>query len=133
LTDFLVNRGRAFIFATAPSPLIAAVTRAAIALCAQSETRRERLQTLVECATRELSRHCGLTTSGSHIVPIIIGEDQAAAEVAARLRAQGYDVRAIRPPTVPVGTARLRIALSLHVDETAIANLSRLLAAELKL
>jgi 8-amino-7-oxononanoate synthase len=132
LNDFLVNRGRAFIFATAPSPLIAAVTRAAIALCAQSNQRRERLQGLVECASRELERRCGLESSGSHIVPIIIGQDQAAAELAARLRAQGYDARAIRPPTVPAGTARLRIALTLHVDETAIENLFQLLASELR-
>ena len=133
LNDFLVNRGRAFIFATAPSPLIAAVTRAAIELCVRSDHRRERLQRLVEFASRELDRRCGLASSGSHIVPIMIGEDQAAADLAARLRTQGYDVRAIRPPTVPAGTARLRIALTLHVDETAIGNLFQLLAAELRL
>jgi 8-amino-7-oxononanoate synthase len=133
LNDFLINRGRAFIFATAPSPLIAAVTRAAIGLCARSDRRRERLQELVECASRELNRRCGLSSSGSHIVPVIIGEDQAASALAAALRAQGYDVRAIRPPTVPVGTARLRIALTLHVDETAIENLFRVLSAELRI
>ena len=132
LNDFLVNRGRPFIFATAPSPLIAAVTRAAITLCAQSDNRRERLQRLVECASREVNRQCGLTSSGSHIVPIIIGEDQAAASLAAKLRARGYDVRAIRPPTVPAGTARLRIALTLHVDETAIGNLFQFLSTELR-
>jgi 8-amino-7-oxononanoate synthase len=65
-------------------------------------------------------------------VPIIIGEDQAAAELAAKLRARGYDVRAIRPPTVPAGTARLRIALTLHVDETAIENLFQFLSTELR-
>jgi 8-amino-7-oxononanoate synthase len=132
LNDFLINRGRAFIFATAPSPLIAAVTRAALGLCANSDHRRERLQALVEYASRELDRRCGLTSSGSHIVPIIIGEDQPASALAATLRAHGYDVRAIRPPTVPAGTARLRIALTLHVDETAIENLFRILASELR-
>jgi 8-amino-7-oxononanoate synthase len=131
LNDFLVNRGRAFIFATAPSPLVASVTRAAVALCAQSDVRRARLQRLVEYASRELERRCGLTASGSHIVPIIIGEDRATAELAATLRMQGYDVRAIRPPTVPVGTARLRVALTLHVDDTAIDNLFQVLAGEL--
>jgi 8-amino-7-oxononanoate synthase len=131
LTDFLVNRGRAFIFATAPSPLLTAVTRAAIALCERSDARRASLQRLVECATRELARHCGLTASGSHILPIVIGEDQAAVDLAAKLRARGYDVRAIRPPTVPVGTARLRIALTLNVNETAIEGLFQTLASEM--
>jgi 8-amino-7-oxononanoate synthase len=132
LNDFLVNRGRPFIFATAPSPLVAAVTRAAIALCVRSDERRERLQRLVRYASQELEHHCGLKGSGSHILPIIIGEDRAAAGLAARLRAQGYDVRAIRPPTVPAGTARLRIALTLHVDEATVGELLQLLAAELR-
>jgi len=131
LIDFLVNRGRPFIFATAPSPLVAAVTQAAIALCQRSDSRRERLQGFVELAAGELMHHCGLPASGSHILPIIIGEDQAAAELAARLRARGLDVRAIRPPTVPVGTARLRIALTLNVDKAAIERLFRALALEM--
>jgi 8-amino-7-oxononanoate synthase len=131
LTDFLVNRGRPFIFATAPSPLIAAVTRAAIGLCEHSDARRERLKALVDLATCELLRHCGLTASGSHILPIIVGDDRAAADLASRLRAQGLDVRAIRPPTVPVGTARLRIALTLNIDEAAITRLFQTLALEM--
>jgi 8-amino-7-oxononanoate synthase len=131
LNDFLVNRGRPFIFGTAPSPLIAAVTRAAIALCEAGDLRRTRLQGLVACASRALAQHCGLASSGSHILPIIIGEDQAAVDLAAKLRACGYDVRAIRPPTVPAGTARLRIALTLNVDESAIESLFRALGQEL--
>jgi 8-amino-7-oxononanoate synthase len=131
LTDFLVNRGRAFIFATAPSPLVAAVTRAAIKLCEHSDSRRQRLRAFVELAARELQRHGGLTASGSHILPIVIGQDRAAAELAARLRTCGYDVRAIRPPTVPDGTARLRIALTLNVDEAAIEGLFQTLAVQM--
>jgi 8-amino-7-oxononanoate synthase len=129
LNDFLVNRGRPFIFSTAPSPLIAAVTRAALALCERSDARREQLQRLVAYATRALARHCGLTASGSHILPIVVGEDRAATDLAAGLRELGFDVRAIRPPTVPVGTARLRIALTLNVDESAIESLFRTLAS----
>ena len=120
LKQFLVNRGRPFIYATAPSPLSAAVTRAALALCERSDARRLKLQALVEYGARASMRHCGRCASGSHIVPVVIGEDGAAVEVAAVLRGQGFDVRAIRPPTVPAGTARLRIALSLNVTEAAI-------------
>ena len=131
LNDFLVNRGRPFIFGTAPSPLIAAVTRAALVLCENSDARRSRLREYVACASRELARHCGLATAGSHILPIIIGEDQAAVDLAATLRAEGYDVRAIRPPTVPAGTARLRVALTLNVDESAIIGLFTALGAHM--
>ena len=131
LKEFLVNRGRAFIFSTAPSPLVAAVTRAAIDLCERSDSRREELRRRVDGATRALSRYCGLTGSGSHVVPIVVGEDGAAVELAAGLRARGFDVRAIRPPTVPVGTARLRVALTLNVTESAVESLFQALGAEI--
>ena len=132
LNDFLVNRGRPFIFGTAPSPLVAAVTRAALVLCEASDARRERLQGLVACASRASAKHCGFESSGSHIVPIVIGEDQVTVDLAAKLRGYGYDVRAIRPPTVPTGTARLRIALTLNVDEPAVEGLFRALGREMK-
>ena len=83
----------------------------------------------MDCATRALSRHCGLGSSGSHIVPIVVGDDGAAVELAAKLRARGFDVRAIRPPTVPAGTARLRVALSLNVSEAAVESLFQTLGA----
>jgi 8-amino-7-oxononanoate synthase len=54
---------------------------------------------------------------GSPIVPVVIGDDARAVEVAARLARRGFDVRAVRPPTVPEGTARLR--LSVHADHSA--------------
>lgn len=129
--DFLVNRGRAFIFSTAPSPLMATVTQAAIGLCERGDDRRERLRGLVGCAHRALGRHCGIVGGGTHIVPVVIGEDGAAVAMAARVRAQGFDVRAIRPPTVPQGTARLRIAVTLNVDEVGIERLFGALGREM--
>jgi len=56
-----------------------------------------------------------LKASGSQIQPIILGEDRRAVAFAQALQARGHDIRAIRPPTVPEGTARLRLALTLHV------------------
>ena len=112
--DFLVNRGRAFIYSTAPSPLMAAVVRAALQLCAGAEQERTQLQALVRHAGEAL-KNLGLPASGSQIQPVILGADMRAVALAAALQARGHDVRAIRPPTVPEGTARLRLALTLHV------------------
>ncbi|GEC16416.1 8-amino-7-oxononanoate synthase [Nitrobacter winogradskyi] len=132
IRDFLVNRARPFIYATAPSPLIAAVTRAALELSRTSSARRERLAHLVRFAGGELRRRCHVEPSGSHIVPVIVGADQAAVNLAASLQRRGFDIRAIRPPTVPEGTARLRIALTLHVDEAIVADLFVALAEDMR-
>jgi 8-amino-7-oxononanoate synthase len=112
--DFMVNRGRAFIYSTAPSPLMAAVVRAALKICAGAEQERTQLQQLVRHAEARM-RKMGLPVSGSQIQPVIVGGDQEAVRLAEALQARGHDVRAIRPPTVPEGTARLRLALTLHV------------------
>ena len=63
----------------------------------------------------EALKNLGLPASGSQIQPVILGADMRAVALAAALQARGHDVRAIRPPTVPEGTARLRLALTLHV------------------
>jgi 8-amino-7-oxononanoate synthase len=67
--------------------------------------------------------------SGSQILPVIIGDNGRAVRIAARMRAEGFDIRAIRPPTVPEGTARLRIAITLNVDESVISRMFVRLAA----
>jgi 8-amino-7-oxononanoate synthase len=130
--DFLVNRSRPFIFATAPSPLTAAITRAALEMSRSNPERRERLARLVQFAGNELRRRCHIEPSGSHIVPVIVGPDRAAVTLASALQLRGYDVRAIRPPTVAEGTARLRIALTLNVDEATVAGLFAALSEDLR-
>jgi 8-amino-7-oxononanoate synthase len=74
------------------------------------------LQQLVRHA-EERMRKLGLPVSGSQIQPVIVGSDRRAMELAEALQARGHDVRAIRPPTVPEGTARLRLALTLHITQ----------------
>jgi 8-amino-7-oxononanoate synthase len=128
--DFLVNRGRAFIYSTAPSPLMAAVVRAALKISAGAEQERAQLQALVRHAG-ELMKNLGLPFSGSQIVPVVLGADTRAVALADALQARGYDIRAIRPPTVPEGTARLRIALTLHVTPQDLDALFADLALEL--
>lgn len=122
MTDFLINRGRGFIFSTAPSPLIAAVVRVALRLVHDEPERRMRLANLIGHAAR-----AGLPATGSQIIPIIIGDDARTMALAADLQAQGFDIRGIRPPTVPPGTSRLRVSLTLNCHEKDVENLAALL------
>lgn len=131
LRDFLVNRCRNFIFATAPSPLVAACVRASLRIVEEAEDRRAALRARVALAGRELQSLCDVTPSGSQVQPVIVGADSRAMSLAARMQARGYDIRAIRPPTVPEGTARLRLSLTLHASEAQIARMIADLAQEL--
>jgi len=80
-------------------------------------------------AARRLLSPLGATLHGSPIVPLIIGGNAETMALAARLQAQGFDIRGIRPPTVPIGTSRLRIVITLNVDEADIAALAEALSA----
>ena len=130
LCDFMVNRARPFIFATAPSPLMAVAAEEALRLLSTEPERRRCLQALVAHAGRELAR-IGVAASGSQIQPVIVGDNGRAMTLAAGLQARGFDVRGVRPPTVPEGTARLRISLTLNVDEAAVTALVDALAEDL--
>lgn len=132
ICDFLVNRARAFIYSTAPSPLMAVAVRHALHLLQAEPQRRERLHHLVAYAHEQFKAHCGRDGSGSQIIPCLVGNDGAAMELAAAMQAHGYDIRGIRPPTVPEGTARLRISLTLHLSEADIGNMFEALGEELK-
>jgi len=127
MKDFLVNRGRGFIFSTAPSPLMARAVRTAIAILADEPARRDALRRRVDYAAARLAP-LGVTRSGSPIMPLLVGDDGETMRRAAALQALGLDVRGIRPPTVPAGTARLRISITCNVDEAAIDRLADALA-----
>jgi 8-amino-7-oxononanoate synthase len=121
--DHLVNRGRGFIFSTAPSPLVAAAVREAFRILADEPERCDRLHALVRHAEAELGK-AGIASTGSQIVPVILGDEGRTMAAAEKLQAAGFDVRGIRPPSVPQDTARLRIALTLNAtpdDVTALA------------
>lgn len=119
----LVNRARPFVFSTAPSPLMAAAVRAAIRLVQHGADRRTALMARLAQAER-LFAPLGIAATGSPIVPVILGDDARAMAVAAALQAQGFDVRGIRPPTVPAGTARLRLSITLHAAPADLADLA---------
>ncbi len=126
VADFLVNRGRGFIFSTAPSPLMAAAVRASLGVIRDQPERHEALWQLVRTAERVLGP-CGASVSGSQILPVIIGEDAATMAMASALQGAGFVVRGIRPPTVPAGTSRLRVAITLNVNEADIEALGEAL------
>jgi 8-amino-7-oxononanoate synthase len=132
MRDFMVNISRPFIFSTAPSPLMAAAVRAALLLCREQPERRERLLALIEFASAAIEARCGVKPSGSQIVPVIVGADTRATALAAAMRGYGYDIRAIRPPTVPEGTARLRIALTLNTSTELVGEMIEALRVELE-
>ncbi|RUW09041.1 8-amino-7-oxononanoate synthase, partial [Mesorhizobium sp. M1A.F.Ca.IN.020.06.1.1] len=74
---------------------------------------------------------CGIKPSGSQILPVFVGDNRRAMALATALQGRGFDVRGIRPPTVPEGTARLRVSLTLNVETADIADMIETLA-ELK-
>lgn len=117
--DHLVNRARGFIFSTAPSPLMAAAVREALRICADEPERREALQALIVHGKRALGP-LGAQALGSQIMPLILGEDARTMAVALKVREKGFDIRGIRPPTVPQGTARLRISLTLNASTSDV-------------
>lgn len=127
VADFLVNRGRGFIFSTAPSPLMAAVVRAALGLMHSAAQLREALWSRIRHAETVFAP-LGATVTGSQILPLIVGDDAPAMALAARVQAAGFDVRAIRPPTVTQGTARLRITITNNASLEQITQLAGLLA-----
>ena len=126
LKDYLVNRCRHLLFTTALPPQIASWWLQTLPRVQADEAARTRLHANARQFRAALAE-AGLMPGGTqYIVPVVIGADAAALRAAESLQAQGYDLRAIRPPTVPPGTARLRI--SIHADHPA--DLLRQVAAE---
>ncbi|HWP65707.1 MAG TPA: 8-amino-7-oxononanoate synthase [Candidatus Limnocylindria bacterium] len=126
LIDLIVNRARSFIFTTALPPPIVAAAGAAIDLVVREPERRRRVLALAERLRRGL-RDLGLDARGeTHIVPVLIGDNHAALRMADALLDHGVLAHPIRPPSVPPGTARLRLTpMATHTDD----DIERALAA----
>jgi 8-amino-7-oxononanoate synthase len=118
LIEHLLQHARTYIYTTALPPAIAAATRAALRVAQAEAWRRERLQTLVQ-RWRSAADALGLPLSASQtpIQPLIVGDAARALALSRALMSAGFWVAAIRPPTVPRGSARLRISFSAaHCD-----------------
>jgi 8-amino-7-oxononanoate synthase len=129
--DYLVQRARPFIFSTAPPPPVAAALAASLAIVAGEPERRERLVRRARYLRERLAAE-GVPVAPGHsqIIPVILGDNHRALAVAQAMQALGFDVRAIRPPTVPAGTARLRIALNIGLDEPILDRFALALASQ---
>ena len=119
--DWLTQRARPYIFTTASSPLLAAALLASLDLIAAGDERRAHLRRLIDRLRSGLDGlPWRLLPSPTAIQPLLIGGNDAAVRLSERLFAHGFWVPAIRPPTVPAGSARLRISLSAAHDEAQI-------------
>jgi len=113
LVDTLVQQARTYIYTTAMPPALAEASRAALAVAAQEDWRRTHLRELVErFRTGIAGLDATLAASPTPIQPLLVGSPERALAASAALRARGLLVTAIRPPTVPAGSARLRITFS---------------------
>jgi len=118
LVDALLQRARSFVFSTAPPPAVAAGLLAAIDVIEGDPALRALPLALADRLRAALPT--GRAGGAAHIVPVHIGDPDAAMAAAAALRARGWDLRAVRPPTVPTGTSRLRLVLRAGLSEGQI-------------
>jgi 8-amino-7-oxononanoate synthase len=124
--QYLVNRARTFIFSTAAPPYMAHQIRAALALARAMQAERAHLQDIAGMLRDGLrAEGFDVGPSASQIVPVVAGTSEAALAWAESLRVDGFAVRAIRPPTVPEGTARLRLSLTAALGREEIERLLR--------
>jgi len=113
LIEYLLQQARTYIYTTATPPALSASVLQALKIIAQQGQRRQHLQLLIKTLKNDLHlQHWQLGASGTAIQPLLVGSNQAALSLSEYLLTQGILVPAIRPPTVPKGSSRLRISLS---------------------
>ena len=123
ICEYMVNFSRPFIYSTAPSPLAAFTVSQALEIVQNEGGQlRQRLHGQVTLAS-ELFAELGVETSPTQIQPIIIGGAGETMQMAKTLQEAGFDIRGVRPPTVPDGSSRLRITLTLNVSEQDIRDM----------
>ena len=130
LKEHLVNRARSFIFSTALPPYMAAQIGAAMKLAEEMDGEREGLLARARGLRDSLrAEEFATGETSSQIVPVVLGSNEAALDAAEHLRREGFAVRGIRPPTVPLGCSRLRLSLTARIPEPELARLVESLAA----
>lgn len=131
LRDWLWNKARSFVFSTGTSPLIAAITQVNLERVQAADSLRRELQANATALATHL-RGAGLAVPSSahaQIIPVIFGTPEDALDAAQILNQQGIRIRAVRPPTVPEGTSRLRVTLNSRVTAADLAKVTDALLA----
>ena len=129
LREHLVNTARGFIFSTALPPPVIGAALEGVRIARAEPWRRARAL----AHAQRLRQALGQPGAPSAIVPVPVGADAEAVRLARILQARGFDVRAVRPPTVPEGSARLRITTGAHLEEGDVASLAAALREILRL
>lgn len=129
LIEFLIQKARPYIYTTALPQPVAAATRASLRIAQRESWRRQRVMALVE-RFRAAARQLGVPvmSSGTPIQPVMLGSSSAALRAQQELSDSGFWVVAIRPPTVPRGSARLRVTLSAAHTDSQVDSLVEALA-----
>jgi 8-amino-7-oxononanoate synthase len=134
LIEFLLQKSRTYIYTTALPPAVAAATRAALEVSQREPWRREKVLALAQRFRRGLAgfvQEPVVSHPGTAIVPVLLGDSQRALAVSSALEGHGFLVMAIRPPTVPSGTARLRVTFSAAHEEQQVDALIAVLGPQL--
>ena len=130
IVDFLVNSARPFIFSTASPPPVVAAALAALELLESHPHRVERLADNAAVLRESLANEgFGVDRDGSHIVPLIVGDAKLTMELCERVLERGVFAQGIRPPTVPDGSSRLRLAVMATHREAELRHAAKLIAA----
>lgn len=129
--DFLINRARSFIYSTSLPPAVIGASMGALQVVKGDPNLGRQLLAKVAFFKEALAAHNLEVESFTQIMPLKVGESEAALKLAARLGEAGFFVTAVRPPTVPENTARLRFSVTLHQNDTDLAALAGLLGSSL--
>ena len=130
LKEFLINHARSFIFSTALPPYFARYISAVVRLAYSMEGERARVAMLAtEMRDRLSALGFDCRASSSHIVPLVVGGNEDTVSLASFLQESGFAVRAIRSPSVPVGTERLRISLTARISLAEVEQFCATLSA----
>ena len=123
LKKYMINTAREFIFTTAPSPWVAKALLTTIELMPTFQSERENLRNYsAKLRTKLRERGFNIGNSETQIVPILLGDESKTLKVEAMLRDFGFLTKAIRPPTVPSGSCRIRLSINSSFDQKILDN-----------